>query len=428
MSQKSIYKGDIDFSTLALQDRDFAKVLKPNGQLDFSNPESVQQLTKSLLRRDFSLEITLPPDRLCPPVPNRLNYILWIQSLLDSTSDSYTDRYDPEREVLGLDVGTGASCIYPLLGCSQRPNWRFAGTDTDDRSFQFAKKNVQDNGLQTRIKLLQTQPDGLLLPLDQMGFDSIDFTMCNPPFYTSTTELLASAASKQRPPFTACTGSESEMVTPGGEVTFASRMIDESLVLKDRVQWYTSMLGKFSSIEVLVKKLQGSGVDNYAVTEFVQGSKTRRWAIGWSFEDLRPGMGIARGVGTLQKGLLPFPGDYVITSRSNQADVGQKINTILGQLPMKWRWKSTIYTGIGFSGKAVWSRAARRHVTKSHDAAMEDDSDEEEMAFGCKVQVEANAGGVGGSKITIRWLKGHDSVLFESFCGMLKRKIEEEVK
>jgi 23S rRNA (adenine1618-N6)-methyltransferase len=95
---------------------------------------------------------------------------------------------------------------------------------------------------------------------------------------------------------------------------------------------------------------------------------------------------------------------------------------------MKWMWKPKIYTGIGFSGKAVWSRAARRHVTKSQAAAMEDDSDEEEMAIGFKVQVEANAGGVGGSKITIRWLKGHDSVLFESFCGMLKRKIEEEVQ
>jgi 23S rRNA (adenine1618-N6)-methyltransferase len=26
--------------------------------------------------------------------------------------------------------------------------------------------------------------------------------------------------------------------------------------------------------------------------------------------------------------------------------------------------------------------------------------------------------------VTVRWIKGHDSVLFESFCGMLKRKLE----
>jgi 23S rRNA A1618 N6-methylase RlmF len=67
-------------------------------------------------------------------VPNRLNYLLWIQGLLDTTSDNYADIYDPEREVLGLDIGTGASCIYPMLGCAQRPNWRFAGTG----KFSFA--------------------------------------------------------------------------------------------------------------------------------------------------------------------------------------------------------------------------------------------------------------------------------------------------
>lgn len=50
------------------------------------------------------------------------------------------------------------------------------------------------------------------------------------------------------------------------------------------------------------------------------------------------------------------------------------------------------------------------------------------MAFAFKVHVEANAGGVRGSRIVIRWLKGHDSVLFESFCGMLKRRVEEASK
>jgi len=137
--------------------------------------------------------------------------------------------------------------------------------------------------------------------------------MCNPPFYASKSEMLASAAAKQRPPFTACTGSENEMVTAGGEVTFVSRMIDESLILKDRVQWYTTMLGKFSSVTELVQKLREKTIYNYAVTEFVQGSKTRRWGIAWSFEDLRPTMGVARGINSLPKSLLPFLSEYLIT-------------------------------------------------------------------------------------------------------------------
>ncbi len=136
--------------------------------------------------------------------------------------------------------------------------------------------------------------------------------MCNPPFYESKADMLTSAASKQRPPLTACTGSENEMVTPGGEVGFVSRMIDESLVLRDRVQWYTSMLGKFSSVAILVQKLRDHGIDNYAVTEFVQGTKTRRWGVAWSFDDLRPVLHVARGVSSLQKSLLPFPSEYLI--------------------------------------------------------------------------------------------------------------------
>lgn len=131
-------------------------------------------------------------------------------------------------------------------------------------------------------------PSSALLVLIQT--QSIDFTMCNPPFYESAEEMLASAKAKQRPPLSACTGAEVEMVTPGGEVAFVSRMIQESLTLRDRVEWYTSMLGKIASVSVIVEKLKSVGVSNWAVTEFVQGSKTRRWAVAWSWGDMRPRM------------------------------------------------------------------------------------------------------------------------------------------
>lgn len=78
------------------------------------------------------------------------------------------------------------------------------------------------------------------------------------------------------------------MVTQGGEVAFVSRIIEESLILKDSVQWYTSMVGKLSSVPILVEKLQKVGNHNWAISEFVQGNKTRRWAIGWSWKDIRP--------------------------------------------------------------------------------------------------------------------------------------------
>lgn len=72
------------------------------------------------------------------------------------------------------------------------------------------------------------------------------------------------------------------------------------------------MLGKFSSLPKIIGQLKENKVDNYAVTEFVQGSRTKRWAIAWSFGDRRPSVKVSRGCGSLQKSLLPFPTEQVI--------------------------------------------------------------------------------------------------------------------
>lgn len=99
---------------------------------------------------------------------------------------------------------------------------------------------------------------------------------------------------------------------------------------------------------------------------------------------------------------------------------------ILSQLPLQWMWEASISTGIGFSEKAVWSRASRRQVARKQGDAVE--YNDPEMTLGFKIHVEPNPGDESGTKVTIRWLKGHDTVLFESFCGMLKRKIEDSTK
>jgi len=77
------------------------------------------------------------------------------------------------------------------------------------------------------------------------------------------------------------------MCTPGGEVAFISRLIKESINLQGRVRWYSSMLGKLSSVSALVSQLKEHHIENYAVTEFTQGM-TKRWGIAWSFLPMRP--------------------------------------------------------------------------------------------------------------------------------------------
>lgn len=215
-------------------------------------------------------------------------YIRWLQKLIDSTSDSFNDTYDPERPVLGIDIGVGASCIYPLLGCACRPNWRFGGTEIDDRSLEYAEKNVAVNGLQQRVRLRKVTLDGSLLNLKSLGIGHADFVMCNPPFFTSREDMLATHENKKRYPSAVCTGAETEMITDGGDLGFVTCIMKESSISKDDVQWYSAMLGKLASVRTVVEGLMNAGITNWAVTSLQAGNVTKRWAVAWSYDDLRP--------------------------------------------------------------------------------------------------------------------------------------------
>ena len=74
-----------------------------------------------------------------------------------------------------------------------------------------------------------------------------------------------------------------ECVTQGGEVKFVKKIIEESLNLRNRVTWFTSMVGRKCHVTLLLKVLQTAKIPKITRIEFVQG-KTRRWGIAWSFD------------------------------------------------------------------------------------------------------------------------------------------------
>lgn len=249
--------------------------------------------------------------------------------------------------------------------------------------------------------------------------------MTNPPFYKSTEEMLQSAAQKSRPPFTACTGAKVEMVTLGGEVAFVDRIFQESLVLKERVQWYTSMFGFSTSLIDFVEKLKNHGIDNYAVTEFVQGSKTRRWAVAWSFGSMRPTPEVSRGMKSpTSKNILPPATDADIIQFPTPTEIGsftgRFINAVSALDLISWAWDEPKLEGTGRAMDKVWGRAWRRrkqremNVETSHEAV---ETEEKRCALGFKVYMR-----VGTEQVTVgcRWLEGHDAVIYESFQGFLR--------
>ncbi|KAI6776817.1 hypothetical protein HG530_000762 [Fusarium avenaceum] len=410
-----LYAKPPDFQQLALQDADFVRLWDQHKSDFFNDPECVMQLTKTLLKLDFGLQLELPDDRLCPPVTNRHNYLLWLKGLLDSTS------YEKQgRQIVGLDIGTGASCIYPLLGCTER-DWKFIATDIDSKSLEYARKNVSLNKLEHRIHVMERKPSDTVIPLDDLGIDNIAFTMSNPPFYKSEAELVASAKQKSRPPFTACTGAKVEMVTVGGEVAFVDRVLKESLVLRERAQWYTSMFGFLTSLIEFVDKLREHNIDNYAVTEFVQGNKTRRWAIAWSFGSMRPTQEVARGIKTaVSRNILPEITEEKVVDVPLTQEVGSFADGFRAEIEkldlISWEWDNGRLEGTGRAAGRVWARAWRRR--KQRGEIQDSEVKEAKCEFAFKVFMR-----VGKKEVSVgcRWLEGHDPVAFESFRGYLKK-------
>ncbi|KAF9292747.1 Methyltransferase-like protein 16 [Linnemannia elongata] len=244
------------------------------GIINFQDPSALRELTYCLLKKDFSIDLNIPLDSLCPPIPNRLNYVCWIEDLLDNEST---------KEIHGIDIGTGASCIYPLLGCSRNKNWRMVATDIDNRSISFAESNVKRNHLDNVIEIIKnSSTDTFPAILFKDREQRYDFCMCNPPFYKDEQDIQDSLEGKEGQPSAICKGTTNEMITTGGEAQFVKQMVDESIIHGQRIRWYTSMLGKRGSIDTVIAYLKEKKILNYTLTTFRQG-RTSRWAIAWSY-------------------------------------------------------------------------------------------------------------------------------------------------
>uniref|UniRef100_A0A8C7DDZ7 U6 small nuclear RNA (adenine-(43)-N(6))-methyltransferase n=1 Tax=Oncorhynchus kisutch TaxID=8019 RepID=A0A8C7DDZ7_ONCKI len=269
-----------DFAYLASKYPDFEQHVHTNlagrAMLNFKEPEAVRALTCTLLKEDFGLTIDIPLERLIPTVPLRLNYIHWVEDLIGGQGE-------PRR---GIDIGTGASCIYPLLGASMN-GWHYLATEVDDICFDYATRNVEQNNLSDLIKVVKVPQKTLLMDaLKEESAIVYDFCMCNPPFFANQLEAkgVNSRNSRRPPPSSVNTGGVTEIMAEGGELEFVKRIIHDSLQLKTRLRWYSCMLGKKCSLAPLKEELRKQGVPKVTHTEFCQG-RTMRWALAWSFYD-----------------------------------------------------------------------------------------------------------------------------------------------
>jgi len=296
-------------------------VCKQGGKVDWSNDRSQYEITKALLKEDFDIHwemSTAAQTHLCPSVARSLNYLLWVRDLLDLTRClKLLAREATHDKVVGVDIGTGASCIFPLLGCRMNPAWQFVATDIDPESVSTARGNVEANGFQNRINLVLSKQGcyvGDAVKRDELE-NTMAFTMCNPPFFETFIEPAKEAAAPNPylpAPKRKKLGKDSfqfhgtcneRSYNNGGEVGFFKEMFTESSrhAVKQSVTWFTCMFGMKASLLEVLDYLQqhDSGIRAIHTAALVQGKK-KRWVLAWSFMHINHVQ-----LGTLSQGKPP---------------------------------------------------------------------------------------------------------------------------
>lgn len=256
--------------------------------IDFSNPDAVKALNKALLISDYGIEYwDVPKNYLCPPIPGRADYIHYIADLLANSNNGII----PEGEnIIGLDVGIGSNCIYPIIG-NHEYNWSFVGTDIDENALQNCKKIIGNNPKLIDVISLQLQSEtrfifkNIILPEDKFAF-----TICNPPFHNSQEDATKSALRKVNNleetksviPTLNFGGQNTELWCNGGEIGFITQMIYESVKYPLQVFWFTTLVSKKDNLKSIYKTLNKVGAVEIKTIDMEQGQKISRF-VAWTF-------------------------------------------------------------------------------------------------------------------------------------------------
>lgn len=297
---RNIHNQSYDFDALIKDFSELSSFVKKNKYdalgIDFSDAKAVLCLNQALLAHHYKVKDWLiPKGHLCPPVPSRANYIHYIADLL---GEDFGGAPPIGRKVKALDIGSGTSCIYPILGSSIY-GWRFVASDISSEAINHANKILNSNPtLRKNIKTRFQKSANHILKNIFKHDEKFDFTMCNPPFYSSLKEASRATERKVkslnrnkekkghapvgRGKTSNFGGIKAELWCPGGESAFISKMITESVSFKDQCRWFTTLVSNKVNLAPLCKLLEELKVSQVRTVEMRQGQKISHLLI-WSF-------------------------------------------------------------------------------------------------------------------------------------------------
>ncbi|CUM64282.1 uncharacterized protein PRCAT00001880001 [Priceomyces carsonii] len=275
---------DISIETLCLS----SSSGRESDLIDLKKSDDQYKVGEHILEKYFNVKVSLNRKKLCPRIPNRLEYIKICEKL---TAD---------LEYFGgnwiLDIGTGSSVIYPILGVRINPSRKYVATEIDSESIKDALKIINDNHLDEQITIVESE-DQVLIPtstiLSKIDKDKIRYTICNPPFYKDKKDFAERLRLKRRK-LDELVISDSELFTTGGELNFILRIIKESIevsrIYNFRETWFTSQVGIYEDVKTIMSYLSSLYVEGKLKSYFVEDIPfyTKRWVIAWNFSSWHP--------------------------------------------------------------------------------------------------------------------------------------------
>ncbi|SFS57893.1 23S rRNA m(6)A-1618 methyltransferase [Sulfitobacter marinus] len=257
----------------------------PTGQatIDFQDVNAVRMLNRALLKTHYNIDFwDIPNGYLCPPIPGRVDYIHYLADLL---ADGSSQEIPRGRHIKALDIGTGASLVYPLTGQSEY-GWHFTGVEIDAGALKSATQIRDVNGLNITLRQ-QNNPKDIFRGVIKTH-DTFHVTLCNPPFHASMkqankgTQRKWAGLGKGHSSKLNFGGQNAELWCPGGEIKFIARMVEQSMEFADQCLWFTSLVSKKDNVQTLRRILGKAKVADLKIVEMAQGQKTSRF-IAWTY-------------------------------------------------------------------------------------------------------------------------------------------------
>ena len=281
-----------DLGALVKVSSELKDYVKPNkyGQdsIDFSDPKAVKSLNTALLDHYYGIKHwEFPDENLCPPIPGRADYLHYIADLLAENNFGTIPRGD---QITCLDVGIGASCIYPIIGVTEY-DWNFIGSDIDQKSIESCKAIESANkSLNGKIECRhQENPNDFFYGVLDRD-EKVDVTICNPPFHSSEEDAKKGtqrkvknlSGKKTNDPAMNFSGVSSELIYDGGESRFINNMIKESKKFGNNCLWFSTLVSKQSNLKGIYKGLKKVDACDVRTINMGTGNKSTR-IVTWTF-------------------------------------------------------------------------------------------------------------------------------------------------